>query len=96
MRREVLSSLSHYPFLRVWCAGFSTGQEAYSLAIVLVEEGLLERSRIWGAEFVGVLLTAASRDGASGLRLIARRRGRGIVQDPKRRVGSVAWRPARL
>ncbi|HVF17842.1 MAG TPA: CheR family methyltransferase, partial [Steroidobacteraceae bacterium] len=38
------------PYLRLWVAGCSTGQEVYSLAVLLHEEGLYERSRIYATD----------------------------------------------
>ena len=43
LRTQVLPVLATYPSIKVWCAGCSTGEEAYSLAILLHEEGLLDR-----------------------------------------------------
>ena len=42
--------LRTYPSLKVWVAGCSTGEEAYSLAILLREEGLLERTLIYATD----------------------------------------------
>ena len=50
LRREVLPFLQTYPSIKVWVAGCSTGEEVYSLAILLHEEGLLERSLIYGTD----------------------------------------------
>ena len=50
-RKLVVPRLQTYPYLRLWVAGCSTGEEAYSLAILLHEEGLLERSRIYATDF---------------------------------------------
>ena len=44
LREHVLPVLSTYPSLKVWVAGCSTGEEVLSLAILLKEEGLLERT----------------------------------------------------
>ncbi|MEZ4256413.1 MAG: CheR family methyltransferase [Polyangiales bacterium] len=50
VRERVVPVLRTYPSLKLWVAGCSTGEEAYSLAIVLREEGLLERSLIYATD----------------------------------------------
>jgi chemotaxis protein methyltransferase CheR len=49
-REHVVPLLHTYPFTRVWIAGCSTGEEVYSLAILLEEEELLDRSRIYATD----------------------------------------------
>jgi chemotaxis protein methyltransferase CheR len=49
-REEAVPLLRTYPYLRFWIAGCSTGEEVYSLAILLVEEGLYERCRIYATD----------------------------------------------
>jgi chemotaxis protein methyltransferase CheR len=49
-RSKVVPILRTYPFLRIWIAGCSTGEEVYSLAILLREEGLAERARIYATD----------------------------------------------
>jgi chemotaxis protein methyltransferase CheR len=49
-RRVAVPLLRTYPFIRVWQAGASFGEEAYSLAILLMEEGLYERTLIYATD----------------------------------------------
>jgi chemotaxis protein methyltransferase CheR len=51
--------LRTHPFLRLWVAGCSTGEEVYSLAILLHEEGLYERARIYATELQPAALAHA-------------------------------------
>lgn len=50
LRQHVLPVLETYPSLKVWVAGCSTGEEAYSLAILLDEAGLLERTVLYATD----------------------------------------------
>jgi chemotaxis protein methyltransferase CheR len=50
LRERVFPLLRTHPFVRIWNAGCSTGEETYSLAIALREEGLLERTRIYATD----------------------------------------------
>jgi chemotaxis protein methyltransferase CheR len=50
LRRDVVPLLRTYPSLKIWVAGCSAGEEVYSLAILLREEGLLERSLIYATD----------------------------------------------
>ena len=50
LRRDVLPVLATYPSLKIWVAGCSTGEEAYSFAIMLAEEGLLDRTLIYATD----------------------------------------------
>jgi len=59
LRRRVFPLLRTHPFIRVWQAGCSTGEEIYSLAIALHEEGLLERTRIYATDINNAVLQRA-------------------------------------
>jgi chemotaxis protein methyltransferase CheR len=59
LRERVVPVLRTYPSLRVWVAGCSTGEEAYSIAILLREEGLLERTLIYATDINPVTLEKA-------------------------------------
>lgn len=50
LRREIVPFLKTYPSLKIWIAGCSTGEEVYSMAILLKEEDLLERSIIYATD----------------------------------------------
>ena len=50
LRTKVIPLLRTYPFIRVWNAGCSTGEEVYSLAILLQEEDLYDRTRIYATD----------------------------------------------
>lgn len=49
-RENVVPKLRTYTFFKVWHAGCSTGEEVYSLAILLQEEGLLDRCQIYATD----------------------------------------------
>jgi chemotaxis protein methyltransferase CheR len=50
LRENVIPILRTYPFIRIWHAGCASGEEVYALAILLEEEGLLERSRLYATD----------------------------------------------
>jgi len=50
LRETVVPYLKTYASLKIWVAGCSTGEEAYSLAIMLYEEGLLDRTLIYATD----------------------------------------------
>jgi chemotaxis protein methyltransferase CheR len=58
-RDDVVPLLRTYPFVRIWHAGCSTGEEVYSTAILLEEEGLLDRTRIYATDINDAVLQQA-------------------------------------
>jgi len=59
LRTEVLPYLASFPVLKLWSAGCATGEEAYSLAILLEELGLLDKSRLFATDSNSYLLEIA-------------------------------------
>ena len=59
-RQNVVPSLRTYPFLRIWNAGCATGEETYSLAILLREVGLYDRARIYATDINETVLASAA------------------------------------
>lgn len=51
LRHQIIPYLKTFPFIKVWHAGCATGEEVYSLAILLKEEGLYDRCTIFASDF---------------------------------------------
>ncbi|HLH29791.1 MAG TPA: protein-glutamate O-methyltransferase CheR [Terriglobia bacterium] len=68
-RKEVVPLLKTYPFVRIWQAGVSMGEEVYSLAILLQEEGLYDRCRIYATDINDAVLKKA-KDGIYPIELM--------------------------
>jgi chemotaxis protein methyltransferase CheR len=62
-RHHAVPLLRTYPFIRIWHAGCSTGEEAYSMAILLEEAGLYDRARIYATDINEVALQQARAGG---------------------------------
>jgi chemotaxis protein methyltransferase CheR len=58
-REQVVPMLRTYPFTRIWVAGCSTGEEVYSLSILLHEEGIYDRTRIYATDINEAVLERA-------------------------------------
>lgn len=67
LRNDVIPMLRTYPFVRIWHVGCSSGEEVYSLAILLEETGLYERCRIYATDLSDAILERA-RQGVFPLR----------------------------
>lgn len=61
LRDEVFPILNTYPYIKIWLAGCSTGEEIYTIAIMLQEEGLLKRTQIYATDFNSVALDKAKK-----------------------------------
>jgi chemotaxis protein methyltransferase CheR len=51
VREHIVPALKTYPFVKIWHAGCATGEEVYSMAMLLHEEGFLDRVRIYATDF---------------------------------------------
>lgn len=61
LRKQVLPVLATYPFIRIWHAGCSTGEEVYSMAILLKEMNLLHKSVIYATDINESVLETARK-----------------------------------
>ena len=59
LRENILPQLGTYPLIRIWIAGCSTGEEAYSVAILLKEAGLYHKSLIYATDINPSVLETA-------------------------------------
>ena len=69
LRENVVPVLKTYPFIKIWHAGCATGEEAYSMAILLQEEGLYDRTTIYATDFNQMALNRA-KDGIFSNKMI--------------------------
>lgn len=61
LRTEILPLLATKPFIRFWHAGCSTGEEIYSMAILLKEANLLHKSLIYATDINALVLNVAKK-----------------------------------
>lgn len=59
LRTHVVPLLRTYPFIRIWHAGCATGEEVYSMAILLQEENLYHRCRLYATDINEVVIKKA-------------------------------------
>lgn len=59
LRTEIIPVLKSHPYIKIWHAGCATGEEAYSLAIVIEEEGLAKRTTFFATDFNDAALATA-------------------------------------
>ena len=71
LRAQALPALRTWPYIRIWLAGCAMGEEVYSIAILLEEEGLISRCRIYATDINDGLLERA-REGIYPLGLLRR------------------------
>ena len=61
LRTTILPILATYPFIRIWHAGCSTGEEVYSMAILLKEAGLLHKALLYGTDINPLVIEKARK-----------------------------------
>jgi len=69
LRTEIIPVLATKPFIRIWHAGCSTGEEVFSMAILLQEAGLLHKSLLYATDISPAVLDIAKK-GLFPLRMI--------------------------
>lgn len=60
-RLEVVPFLKGYPEIRIWHAGCATGEEVYSMAILLQEEGLLDKTKLYATDMNEQIINTAKK-----------------------------------
>jgi chemotaxis protein methyltransferase CheR len=60
-RQKVIPYLKTFPFIKIWLGGIATGEEVYSLAITLKEEGLYDKSLIYATDFNDTVIAKAKK-----------------------------------
>ncbi len=61
LREQVIPMLKTWSYIKIWHAGCSTGEEVYSMAILLKEEGLYDRSQLYATDFNKTALNQAQQ-----------------------------------
>ncbi|WP_126974248.1 CheR family methyltransferase [Gynurincola endophyticus] len=61
LREDVLPNIAHHSFIKIWHAGCATGEEVYSMAILLHEAGLLEKSLLYATDLNAQVLETVSK-----------------------------------
>ncbi|MBE0647505.1 MAG: protein-glutamate O-methyltransferase CheR [Bacteroidales bacterium] len=61
LRQSVLPVLRTYPHVKIWHAGCASGEEVYSMAIMLKEEGLLHKTQIYATDFNPMIIRYAKK-----------------------------------
>lgn len=61
LRQHIIPELMTHPFINIWHAGCSTGEEVYSMAIFLQEEGLYDRARIYATDLDSLAVQTTSK-----------------------------------
>jgi chemotaxis protein methyltransferase CheR len=71
VRKHVVPLLKTYPFIKIWHPGCATGEEVYSMAMLLHEEGFLDRARIYATDFNKHSLDTASKGVYSAKQMVS-------------------------
>jgi len=61
IRQQVVAKLRTYSRINIWNVGCATGEEAYSIAIILEEEGLLDKAHIYATDYDNEALSVAKK-----------------------------------
>lgn len=61
LRNKVIPYLRSFPIIKIWSAGIATGEEAYSIAVLLKEEGLYDKSIIYATDFNDAAIETAKK-----------------------------------